>query len=168
MPSPAEIEAMISNPQSAYVTFKCAWAEADGAAAVRMVRERAKEWKIDPQRLGFLGFSAGAITALKLAVGAADGRPDFVASIYGPVEQIDVPADAPPLFGVLSLDDPLFANRGFGLIEAWRQAGRPVEFMLYERGGHGYGLGRPDQTQGSWPDAFVRWLQMRGVVPASQ
>jgi acetyl esterase/lipase len=164
MPSAAEIEAMISNPQSAYVTFNCAAAVQDGAAAVRFVRERAKEWKIDKQRVGFLGFSAGAITALKLATGAADSRPDFAASIYGPVEAISVPAEAPPLFGVLSLDDPLFANRGFGLVEAWRKAGRPVEFMLYERGGHGYGLGRSDQTEGAWFDAFMRWLRMRGVV----
>jgi dienelactone hydrolase len=164
MPTPAEIEAMIANPQSAYVTFQCPAAVADGAAAVRLIRARAKEWSLDPQRVGFLGFSAGAITALKLATGAAAGRPDFAASIYGPVEAIDVPADAPPLFGVLSLDDQLFANKGFGLLDSWRRAGRPLEFMLYERGGHGYGLGKAEQTESGWLEAFVRWLKMRGVV----
>ena len=164
MPSSAEIAAMISNPQSAYETFNLQAAEDDGAAAVRLVRERAGEWNIDPRRLGFLGFSAGAVTALKIATGGEGGRPDFVASIYGPVKSLNVPADAPPLFGVLSLDDPLFANKGFGLIEAWRKAGRPVEFMLYERGGHGYGLGQPQQTESAWLDAFVRWLKMRGIV----
>lgn len=166
MPSPEEIEAMTTNPQSAYVTFNCPAAEEDGAAAVRLVRARAAEWKLDPRRVGFLGFSAGAITALKLATGAAaDARPDFVASIYGPVETIAVPADAPPLFGILSFDDQLFAGRGFGLLQAWRAAARPIEFMLYERGGHGFGLGQPQQTESDWPEAFVRWLGMRGVLP---
>lgn len=166
MPSAGEIEAMLANPQSAYVTFKCAAAEADAAAAVRLLHHRAQDWNIDAARIGFLGFSAGAISALKVSTGVRDARPDFAASIYGPLEAIDVPGDAPPLFGVLSLDDPLFANRGFGLIDAWRKAGRAVEFMLYERGGHGYGLGQVQQTEGAWLDAFLRWLRMRGIVAA--
>lgn len=166
LPTADEIAAMIS--KSAYETFVCPPAVADGAAAVRLLRARAAEWDIDPQRVGFLGFSAGAITALKLATGEANSRPDFAASIYGPIEAISVPADAAPLFGVLAFDDGIFANKGFGLLEAWRKAGRPIEFMLYERGGHGFGLGRPHETDGGWPEGFVRWLRMRGIVLPTQ
>ena len=162
LPTADEIAALVS--QSAYKSFDCPAAVEDAAAAVRLVRQRAPEWNIDPQRVGFLGFSAGAISALKVATSEAESRPDFAASIYGPVEEISVPPDAAPLFGVLALDDALFAGKGFGLLQAWRKAGRPVEFMLYERGGHGFGLGRSYETDGDWPEAFMRWLRMRGVI----
>jgi acetyl esterase/lipase len=51
-----------------------------------------------------------------------------------------VPADAPPLFIALAADDPFFANGGFGLIDSWRTAKKPVELHLYEQGGHGFGM----------------------------
>jgi acetyl esterase/lipase len=51
-----------------------------------------------------------------------------------------VPADAPPLFIALAADDPFFANGGYGLIDSWKAAKRPVEFHLYEQGGHGFGM----------------------------
>lgn len=168
MPTPEEIEAILANPPSAYAMFNCPAADEDAAAAVRLLRSRAPSWNVDPQRLGFLGFSAGAISALKLATRVGnDARPDFVASIYGPAETLSIPVGAPPLFGVLALDDQLFSGKGFGLIEAWRKAGSAIEFMLYERGGHGFGLGNPNQTEGDWLAAFIRWMTMRGIVPES-
>ena len=81
----------------------------DATAAVRLVRSRAAEWRVDPARVGFLGFSAGAITTL--SVGVTDdkaARPDFIAPIYGPMYARPVPADAPPMFVAIALDDPIF------------------------------------------------------------
>lgn len=114
-----------------------------------------------------LGFSAGAITALKVATAAnTDARPDFVASIYGPLEAIPAPTDAPPLFIASAMDDATFGGRGYGLLDAWRGAKRPLEVHLYERGGHGFGLGRPGSTTADWPAQFLSWLRMSRVIPA--
>lgn len=162
---------MAANPppagQSAYVTYDLPAAVADAAAAVRFVRAHAADWRVDPKRVGMLGFSAGAITALKVATGpATDARPDFLGAVYPPLERLTAPADAPPLFGAIALDDGRFAGYGFGLIEAWQQARRPVEFHLYERGGHGFGMGREGTTTTAWLDAFYRWLEMRKIVIA--
>ena len=138
----------------------------DASAAVRLVRNRAAEWGVDPRRVGFVGFSAGAITAL--SVGVTDdktARPDFIAPIYGPMYARAVPADAPPLFVAIALDDPIFARGGesFGLVDSWRTARRPVEAHLYERGGHGFGLGKSAATK-LWADEFYAWMQDRGLL----
>lgn len=111
----------------------------DGQAAVRLVRRRAADWHIDPARVGMIGFSAGAITALKVAT-APDiaGRPDFVASIYGPAEIGEVPKGAPPLFAAMAMDDQYASAINGGLLTAWARAGRPVEAHFHESGGHGF------------------------------
>ncbi|TVV76611.1 alpha/beta hydrolase [Sphingomonas solaris] len=154
--------------QSAYVTFDYPPAVADAANAVRLVRRRAGEWGVDPRRIGLMGFSAGAISTVRVATDAGiTDRPDFVAAIYPPLEAVAVPADAPPLFGAIALDDPLFAGKGFGLIDAWRKAKRPVEFHLYETGGHGFGMGRPGTTTGDWLASFHGWMTMRKLVPGA-
>lgn len=154
--------------QSAYVTFDYPPAVSDAGAAVDLVRRRAADWGVDPHRIGFMGFSAGAITALKLAVApGAEGRPDFVAAIYPPLEALPVPDDAPPLFGAIALDDGLFAGKGFGLIEAWRKSKRPVEFHLYEKSGHGFGMGKPGTTTTGWIDSFYAWMTMRKLMIAA-
>ena len=137
----------------------------DASAAVRLVRSRATEWGVDPTRVGFLGFSAGAITAL--SVGLTDdktARPDFIAPIYGPMWARPVPADAPPMFVAIALDDPIFSTgKSFELIDSWRGARRPVEAHLYERGGHGFGLGKSAATK-LWADEFYAWMQDRGLL----
>jgi acetyl esterase/lipase len=141
----------------------------DALAALKLVRSRAKEWGIDPSRIGMMGFSAGAMTTLNagLAKDAAD-RPAFIAPIYGPMLPLDVPADAPPMFSAFALDDELFSGQGFGLIERWHAAGRPVELHAYERGGHGFGLGRPGTSSSLMLEEFITWLQSRGTVPSSR
>lgn len=151
--------------QSAYVTYHLPAAEEDAASAMRLVRSQAQRWGIDPNRIGMLGFSAGAITALKVVTASAhDARPDFLGLIYPPLERIAVPDDAPPLFGAIALDDGRFSGHGLGLIEAWQQVRRPVEFHLYERGGHGFGMGREGTTTTGWMTAFHDWLKMRKIA----
>ena len=91
---------------------------ADARAAFALIRARAGGWHIDPKRVGMMGFSAGAITTMATALAAPELRPAFLAPIYGSMEAVPVRADAPPLFAVLAADDPLFARKGSGLIDA--------------------------------------------------
>ncbi len=141
---------------------------ADARAAFALIRRRATEWKVDPRRIGMVGFSAGAMLTMATTVAGQDAKPAFIADIYGPLAPITVPADAPPLFVALAADDPFFANGGFGLIDSWRAAKRPVEFHLYEQGGHGFGMYPKSTTSTGWFDAFTRWLAMHGwVTPAN-
>jgi len=136
----------------------------DATAAFALVRSRASEWDVDPERIGMIGFSAGAMTTMATTLWAPQTRPAFIAPIYGAMTAVEVPADAPPMFVVLAADDPLFANRGFGVVEAWQSAGRPVEFHLYQNGGHGFGLGNPGKTSNGWLDGFLRWLDVNGFL----
>jgi acetyl esterase/lipase len=136
---------------------------ADARAAFALVRARAKGWHVDPDRVGMLGFSAGAMLTMSTALHGQDAKPAFIANIYGPLSAVAaVPADAPPLFVALAADDPFFANAGYGLIDSWRAAKRPVEFHLYEQGGHGFGMYQKTTTSTGWFDGFARWLGMHG------
>lgn len=137
---------------------------ADARAAFALVRARAAAWHVDPQRIGMIGFSAGAMLTMATALNVPDARPAFIGNIYGPLGPMTVPADAPAMFVALAADDPLFGNGGFELIQNWRAAHRPVEFHLYEQGGHGFGMYQKETTSTGWFDAFVRWLGMHGLL----
>jgi acetyl esterase/lipase len=119
---------------------------------------------VDPGRIGMLGFSAGAMLTIATTLAGEDAKPAFIGTIYGPLAPLQVPADAPPLFVALAADDGLFANSGFGLIDSWRAAKRPVEFHLYERGGHGFGMYPKDTTSTGWFDAYVSWMKMHELL----
>jgi acetyl esterase/lipase len=137
---------------------------ADARAAFALVRSRAAEWRIDRDRIGMVGFSAGAMLTMATAQAGGDAKPAFIGNIYGPISSMRVPAEAPPLFVALAADDPFFAGDGFGLVENWRAAKRPVEFHFYEQGGHGFGMYKKSTTSTSWFDAFVQWLGMHGYL----
>ena len=137
---------------------------ADARAAFGLIRRRAAEWRVDPDRIGMVGFSAGAMLTMAATLKGEDAKPAFIGNIYGPLTAVTVPADAPPMFVALAADDPLFANSGFGLIESWKAAKRPVEFHLYEQGGHGFGMYQKETTSTGWFDAFVRWIAMHGML----
>jgi acetyl esterase/lipase len=138
-------------------------AAADAAEAVRLVRRRAAEWGVDPRRVGFVGFSAGGMTAANVATGDASGRPDVVGIIYGALHN-PVPKDAPPAFIATAADDPLLKDAAVPMFQAWRAAGRPAELHLFEKGGHGFGMNVQGATSDHWFDAFVWWLRARGVA----
>jgi acetyl esterase/lipase len=139
----------------------------DGLAALSLVRARARDWGVDPARVGMMGFSAGAFTTVDASLKARPGeRPAFIAPIYGRLTSRPVPADAPPMFAVLASDDHFFASQGFGLVDAWMTAKRPVEFHLYQDGGHGFGLGRPGTTSDGWISQFLSWLRVNRFLPA--
>ncbi|WP_369797870.1 alpha/beta hydrolase [Caulobacter sp. CCH5-E12] len=137
---------------------------ADSRAAFALVRKRAAEWRVDPDRIGMLGFSAGAMLTLTTTLSGSEAKPAFIGLIYGPLSPVTTPADAPPMFVALAADDPFFANSGFGLIDSWRAAKRPAEFHLYEQGGHGFGMYPKTTTSTGWFDAYVRWIGMHGML----
>ena len=136
----------------------------DATAAFKMVRARAKEWGIDPKRVGMMGFSAGAGTTMAATLQSTENKPAFIAPIYGGLRSVTVPPDAPPMFVALAADDPLFGKSDFGLITAWQNAGRPVEFHLYQNGGHGFGLGNPGKTSTGWFPQFMIWMEDNGFL----
>ncbi|WP_438862390.1 alpha/beta hydrolase [Neptunicella sp.] len=136
----------------------------DSSAAFALIRSRAAEWKIDPDRIGMVGFSAGAMLTMATALVGEDANPAFIGNIYGPLAAVTVPDNAPPLFVALAADDPFFANGGFGLIKSWHDAKKPVEFHFYEQGGHGFGMYPKTTTSTGWFNAFASWLTMHGMI----
>jgi acetyl esterase/lipase len=144
-------------------------AVADGQEALRLVRHRAAEWGVDPKRVGMVGFSAGAMTVLQVALrNAADARPDFIAPIYGPMDAVTVPPNAPPLFVARAADDLLLGLSDFGLVQSWRKAGAGVELHVFEHGGHGFGASHRGTTSDLWMDEFLAWLKAHGVPGAAK
>ena len=139
----------------------------DAEAAYAMIRDNAEQWGVDPYRIGMMGFSAGA--GLTMHTGLHSEKVDlaFVAPIYGGMGPVDVPENAPPLFAVIATDDFLFDGE-FGLIKSWYEAGSPVEFHLYQNGGHGFGLGNPDRTSNIWFNAYIHWLDVNGFLERSE
>lgn len=137
----------------------------DAKAAFEFIRKHAAEYKIDPNRIGMVGFSAGAGLTLATAIQGA-AKPAFIGTIYGPQFALNVPSDAPPLFDAYAADDELIANSGFGLIDSWRAAKRPVELHMYEQGGHGFGMYPKTTTSTGWFTAFISWLTMHGMIKA--
>ncbi|MDB5672708.1 MAG: dienelactone hydrolase family protein [Alphaproteobacteria bacterium] len=140
-------------------------ATADALQALKIVRAGAGRWGVDPGRVGMIGFSAGAMTTMRSVLDAtSEQRPAFIGYIYGPMATMDVPAGAPPMFAALALDDGLFGRQGFGIVEAWHKANRPVELHAYEKGDHGFGMGKPGTTTTLLMDEFRAWLESRGLL----
>src|SRR6187549_2436894 len=136
---------------------------ADAEAAYAMIIKRAAEWGVDTTRLGMIGFSAGAGLTMHCTLNSKSMQLDFIGPIYGGMGPVEVPKNAPPMFNVIATDDFLFRGQ-FGVIDSWFKAGRPVEFHLYQNGGHGFGLGNPDRTSNRWFDAFMYWLEVNEVL----
>lgn len=138
-------------------------ATADALAAVSLVRSNAVRWGVDPNRVGMIGFSAGAAAALSEVLAAKPGQsPNFFGLIYGPMSRTEVPIDAPPMFAAIAADDPFFSDTS--IVSAWHEAQRPAELHIYQAGGHGFGLGKPGTTNALWMDEFMAWLSMQGFL----
>ena len=138
----------------------------DAEAAYALIVKRAREWGVDTNRIGMIGFSAGAGLTMHATLNSKTMELAFIGPIYGGMGPVEVPRNAPPMFSVIATDDFLFGGQ-FGLIESWYKAGRPVEFHLYQNGGHGFGLGNPNRTSNIWFDAFVHWLDVNGFLAAN-
>jgi acetyl esterase/lipase len=163
----------------------------DAQRAVGMVRAHAVEWKIDPKKVGVLGFSAGGhlaaavsthyATRLYPRVDAADDlscRPDFAVVVYpgyladadkGFAFTADIPVtkETPPTFLVQAEDDPVHVENAVVYFLALKNAGVPAELHLYAKGGHGYGLRRTELPVTEWPDRVDEWMKKIGVTSSA-
>lgn len=137
----------------------------DGHRALVIVRERAKEWDVDPARTGMIGFSAGAFLVVDVAVEPREKPLAFLAAIYGG-ETLGrpVPADAPPLFTCIAQDDVLLYRVVEGLYSDWTDAGRSAELHIYRRGQHGFGMIKQGMPSDRWIDHFSDWLADLGFA----
>jgi len=159
----------------------------DVERAFGVVRSHAKEWGIDPSRVGVLGFSAGGhLSAMLCAHASARGyprvdasddlscRPDFQVLVYpgGLVDhdgavgaEVAVTASTPPTFLVFALDDPVVSsNHAFAYAAALKAAKVPLEFHAYPTGGHGYGLRPTRDLVTTWPQRAADWMRSLGVL----
>jgi len=158
----------------------------DAQRAMSLLRERAGQLQLDPQRIGVLGFSAGGHLAARLstnyeqrsyaAIDAVDQvscRPNFAILIYPAYlfdkesqawvsEELPITADTPPVFMTMAADDPVDASNVLRFALGLKQAKVPVELHLYPDGGHGYGLRSTDFPATTWPDRAADWLRYRG------
>ncbi len=139
----------------------------DAEAAYAMIVSRAKEWHIDADRIGMMGFSAGAGLTMHCELNSKTMKFAFIAPIYGGMAPVEVLKDAPPLFVAIAANDFLFKGQ-FGLIKSWFDAGKPVEFHLYQDGGHGFGMGYPGHTTYWWFEPFTHWLDINGFLKAKE
>lgn len=143
-------------------------AVADAEQAIRFVRSHARQYAISPDHVGIIGFSAGAMAALEVALAKEPAaRPNFAVSMYGAALSKEVPsAGAPPLFIAAAQDDAeLPAINSLELFQRWSKAGLPVELHIYEKGGHGFGFRRHQSTSDGWPVSFEIWLASHGYLP---
>ncbi len=146
----------------------------DTQRAMRLIRSRATEWKIDPARLGAMGFSAGgelvAQISMKPSIGAADAvdsidrldaRPAFQALIYpGRSADIIPVKGAPPAFLCAGYGDRQDISEGLAEVYLrFKRAGVPAELIMYANIGHGFGVRPNDKSAaGAWPERFLEWL----------
>ncbi len=146
-------------------TAAMAFGVADTQQALRVARAHAAEWKVKPERLGIMGFSAGGYLSVAVALRHdADSRPAFAAPIY-PVapEDLTVPLDAPPLF-VLQANDDRLVEHAIRLYTAWKTANVPVELHIYSRGGHGFAGRIQNLPVDDWAERLGEWLASQGLL----
>ena len=137
---------------------------ADGCQAVRLVRQHAAEWGLNPDRIGLMGFSAGGNLTLNVAMHYdASSRPDFAAPIYpAPPGDAPIPESAPPLFLACAADDDMASAVTTQYYAKWRAAGHPVELHIYSKGGHGFGMNTQNLPSDAWIERFGEWLKTQG------
>jgi acetyl esterase/lipase len=136
-------------------------ARADAIQAIRHLRANADQYGIARDRIGLMGFSAGAMTTMSVVLkGDAADWPNFIAPVYGAMEDAPVPKDAPPLFIVHTQADAMVpAAQATRMFDAWTAAGRPAELHLYQAGPHGFGMRKVGSPVDGWTDAFEGWLR---------
>jgi acetyl esterase/lipase len=165
----------------------------DSQRAVSLVRSRAKEWEIDPNRIGIVGFSAGGHLAVMTAtnfdkrayepiddIDKVSCRPDFAVAVYPGYllpEDVDtdvlasyirIPAGTPPVFLVHASDDPESGSEhSVAMYLALKRARVPSELHVYAAGGHGFGVRKSNQPCSTWPERCVAWLRSQGVLNPS-
>ena len=132
----------------------------DALRAMEIVREHAAEWHINPDKIGYLGFSAGGGVGIGATVRAdAQHRPAFMATIYGPsLIDVEVPENAPKLFIATRGEHHNVAAGLVSLYLDWKRSGANAEMHLYDDGTGPFGPDDPGNTSGTWRESFYRWI----------
>lgn len=154
----------------------------DAQRAFGIVRSKAKDWSINPEQIGVLGFSAGGHLAANLStnyqkrnykeIDVADKlscRPDFTVLIYPAyiydekdkhkiAPEIKIDANTPPAFIVQTLDDRRLVDSAFNYCRGLKDTKVDAELHLYAKGGHGYGLRPSENPISGWPKLCQAWL----------
>ena len=142
---------------------------ADGKNAIAWVRKHAAEYKIDANKVGIMGFSAGGTVASSTLFGyTKENRPDFAAPVYPffPASMIGpVANDAPPIFIVTATDDGLgLAPHSIDLYNKWLSTKHDAELHMYARGNHGFGMRKQNLPTDNWIERFYEWLGVQGLL----
>jgi predicted amidohydrolase/acetyl esterase/lipase len=163
----------------------------DAQRAISLVRSRAKEWGIDPERIGVMGFSAGGHLAVMTAISfekrsyppiddvdRASCRPSFAIVAYpgyilerpgsaALAEYLRIPKGTGPMFLVHASDDDergAQPEQSLALYRALREAGVAAELHIYDAGGHGFGVRQGRGPASSWTKRCAEWLEHRGIL----
>ena len=152
----------------------------DGNRAMRLVRSRAKEWGLDPGKIGFAGFSAGSSMARLVANHASPGdanssdpiervssKPDWLLMVYGPGRPTPTEnlKEFPPTFLLAAAWDRGASNGSAQFFLDLNKAGAVVELHLYQKGRHGFGAANGSPEFGLWMDTFRHFLEQGGFLP---
>lgn len=154
--------------------------------AMGYVRTHAEELNIDPERIGVMGFSAGAHLSAMLStnfskrtyppVDNADKtscRPDFCLLVYPAylhgenfqlAPELKVSSETPPTLIIQTEDDKSFIDSSLFYYYALKEAGIPASMHLYSKGGHGYGLRDTGTPVNEWPDRAEDWFHEIGAI----
>jgi endo-1,4-beta-xylanase len=151
----------------------------DAQRAIRLVRSRAEEWNVNPDRIGIMGFSAGGEVAFRTAQTNGDAfasdsdpidklssRPNFQALIYpGNLRALEVTSNSPPAFLACGANDGTIATMLPNAYLKFKEAKVPVELHIYSGVGHGFGI-RPQNHKpvDQWPQRFAEWLDVMGFL----
>ena len=134
----------------------------DGLQAISYVRERAAQFEIDPDKIGFMGFSAGGAVTMGVGYHGKDqSKANFLVPVYVwtsayPVKK--APEAAQPMLVICATDDPLgLAGGSVDLYRAWLEAGASVSLHMYSKGGHGFGMKTQNLPSDSWIMRFHEW-----------
>jgi acetyl esterase/lipase len=160
----------------------------DAQRTVSVARHRAQEFRIDPDRIGILGFSAGGQTAALASlmdqrqyepvdeVDQVSCRPNFAVLVYPAyladkekrtlLPEATVSSGTPPMFLVHAQNDPVPVENSLILSLELRRAQVPCEVHAFANGGHGFGLRPTDEPCTRWPELCEAWLRRNGWLAA--
>jgi len=160
----------------------------DAQRALGLVRDHAREWKLDPGRVGILGFSAGGHLAAWASAAPGDrrtydpvdpadkasARPDFAVLIYPGYlinrgtdtlrSEVQVTSDTPPTFLAMAGDDAITVDGSLAYYQALKRAKVPGELHIYAEGGHGFGMNPTGKPVAAWPTRLEDWMKARGLL----
>jgi acetyl esterase/lipase len=141
----------------------------DALTAMKYVRQHAAEYKIDPNKIGFMGSSAGGTVTMSVAYSATEeSHPNFVAPIYpygSLVIGSTVPAVKTPIFIATASDDELgIAPYSVQTYLKWDEAKQAAELHMYQKGGHGFLMKKQNLPANTWLERFTDWLLL-GIYP---